>query len=307
MAIQVEQWVSDIVENLFPNNEAVTHRMDDSMFLDGKVIHLPQSGAAPTVVVDRSSFPATSTQRTDTESSYQIKSFTTDPSHVTDTEDLEVSYPKRGSILIDHQEVLRTSVTEYAFNVWGASLATNIVRTSGAARNPYASAQTGQRLRLTKTEFIEAQRLLSRMDVPVAGRLMLVDADLAADLLSDTEMAKMLQNSPLNIVEGAIGRLYGFDIFIRSSVLKYNNVGTPAKKAFGAAAAATDNLAAIAWHPRFVRGAIGNATNGGVKIFTKDNDPNYYGSVLSAELRAGFKQRRDDGKGIVSLVEAVAS
>lgn len=306
MAVTKEQWVTDLVENLWPNNEIVTKRIDDSMFLDGKVLHLPQSGGAPEVVMDRSVFPATATQRTDTESTYTIRAFSTNPSHLEDTEALEVSYDKRASLLVDHQEVLRTKITEYAVNVWSASLATNIVRTTGAARDPYAAAQTGQRLILTVNEFREAQRLMSRMDVPMQGRVMLVDADLVSDLYRDTELAKMLASPVLDLTEGAIGRLFGFDIFVRSTVIRYTNAGTPAKKGFGSAPAATDNLGAVAWHPRFVRGAVGNSTNGGIKIFSKIDDPQYYGDVMSAKVRAGFSQRRADGAGIVSIVETAA-
>src|SRR5205085_9811269 len=90
---------------------------------------------------------------------------------------------------------------------------------------------------------------------------------------------------------GIIGKLHGFSIMTRSSVLALDAAN--ALKALGSALAATDNLASLAWHKNSVATAIGDK-----KLFQNLNDPLYYGDVHSVLLMAGGRVRRSDGKGI---------
>jgi hypothetical protein len=60
MAIQKEIWQDHIEGNLFKNNEFLLASTDAGQYvLQGKVVHIPQSGATATVVKNRSSVPAT--------------------------------------------------------------------------------------------------------------------------------------------------------------------------------------------------------------------------------------------------------
>lgn len=305
--IQTEIWVSDIAENLFPNNEAILQSVDDSVYLDNKTLNLPQSGSSPNVVVNRSTFPATASQRTDSVRSYSIDEFSTDPIHLQHTEALELSYDKRASLLRDHVQVLGTKITDYGLQKWGVEGSDFIVRTSGANRPAATTGQTGTRKRLTKQDILEAKRKMDRMDVPKNGRVLLLNSDMMTDLLSDQELANLLSNPVSNLKEGVIGRLFGFDVMERSTVLMYNNATTPVKKALGAVVASTDNSASLAWHPSMVRRCVGTATNGGIVVFYQDQNPAYYGDVMSALIRAGFDRWRSDSVGVISIVESAGA
>src|ERR1700748_1488860 len=56
-AIQVELWVSYIIDRLYKDNQFLKYAWnDDDKVIGGKVVHIPNPGARPTVVKNRSSF-----------------------------------------------------------------------------------------------------------------------------------------------------------------------------------------------------------------------------------------------------------
>lgn len=300
MAIQQEVWLNDIQGNIFPNSEFFMQSVDDSPFvLNGKVVHIPQAGAKPNVVKNRTSLPAAITTRTDTEETYNLDEFTTDPILLQDTEAIEISYAKRQNILSEHQARLNEEIADWFAYYWGASLGANIARTTGTARAGTAPSATGNRKAVAKADLIEVNRLMNRMNVPGSGRKLLIPADFEADILKIDDFVHADKIGSAKLTEGAIGRLLGFDVFVRSKTTIYDNTGTPVRKAPGAAGAAADNLSALAWHPSLVSRAKGE-----VKIFIEEDKPEYYGDVFSALVRAGGRKRRTDEVGVISLVEA---
>ena len=104
MAIQVESWVDYIINNLFKENSFVDLCDNDSdNVLNGTVVHIPQAGAKPVVVMNRSSFPGTAVRRTDTDVTYALDVFSTDPTHITKAEEKEISCQKQESVLGEHR------------------------------------------------------------------------------------------------------------------------------------------------------------------------------------------------------------
>ena len=62
-----EFWSSYIVEKLFRTNPHMKLCFDESKFVQGgAVVYIPQAGAKPNVVKNRSSLPAAAVQRQDT-------------------------------------------------------------------------------------------------------------------------------------------------------------------------------------------------------------------------------------------------
>ncbi len=308
MAIQKEIWVRDIAENLFKDSSFLNLSIDDQGEMDGsaKVVSLPQSGAAPSAEKNRSSLPATASERTDTVVTYPVDEFTSDPVVVRDVDQLQVSYDKRANVLRDHVATLEELIADELAHNWapGASQSGQYVRTSGADRAAYKSYQTLTRKAVAKADIISMRRILDGQNIPQAGRILLIDSDLHADLLGISEFVDADKIGFANLVDGAVGRILGFDVMIRSSVVMYDNTGTPVKKAVGAAGAATDNIGSIAYHPNFVRRAIGGANNGGIKVFSQEDDPTWYGSLFSAMVLAGGRPRYTNYRGVVSLIEA---
>lgn len=307
MAIQKEIWTADIAENVFPDNAFFNRSRDDSQNLSGRIVHVPQAGTTPNVVKNRSALPATVTKRVDTTGDYTIDEFTTDPVVVPFTEQVEASYDKRSSILFDHIMSLQTSVANGALYSWAPSVGTGIIRTSGGPRAAYKAYQSGNRLAVSKDDFINAARILNRMDVPQEGRVCVIDADLVMDVMKIAEFTQAQMIGSANLVNGSIARLVGFDVFVRSTTTTFDNSATPVKKTFEAATAVTDNLSIQFWHPAYVRFAKGGSSNGGIELFAQESAPQFYGDVFSALVRAGGRMHRADQKGIVSLVETASA
>jgi hypothetical protein len=114
------------------------------------------------------------------------------------------------------------------------------------------------------------------------------------DSLSDNQQKDFSRY--IDAENGIVGKLHGFNIMTRSSVLAMTSAD--AVKALGAALAATDNLASLAWQKDTVAFAIGDT-----KLFQNMNDALYYGDVHSALVMAGGRVRRGDGLGVYIIAQ----
>lgn len=300
--IAQEFWVDVIIDKLFAANDVVMRTHNESEYvLGGSVVHLPQAGAAPTVVKNRSSFPATAVRRTDTTGTYELDVYTTDPTHIPDAEKMEISYDKVASVLRDHLEQLRTTITVELLHKWAGVGATQILRTTGAdsALNLAPSA-TGTRKVFTAADLKRAMVALNKQDVPQTDRVVLLPSDMYGELLDDPFLQNRDVAKEADYKNGILARLYGFDIMERSANTLFTNAGTPVKKAPDAASAVSDNQSALAF-----QGSCLTHARGEVRFFENVGDPQFYGDVYSALVKFGGRQRRTvDGKGVISIVQA---
>jgi hypothetical protein len=102
--------------------------------------------------------------------------------------------------------------------------------------------------------------------------------------------------------KGTMGQLMGFDIMTRSSVaMAAAGNGALAINTLAMATAATDNVACICYQEEAVSRALGT-----IKMYQRNDDPLYYGSVFSTRLRMGGRRRRADNAGVIAIVQAGA-
>ncbi len=304
MAIERELWRSDIVDTLFAENPFLNRAIiADEFVLQGKVVHIPQAGAPSAVSKDRSSLPATVTQRTDIDITYALNEFTTNPILIRNIDKLQLSYDKRQSVAGQDIAALNELVADWVLRNWAPTAAGSIVRTTGANRPAEVNATaTGTRKKFTKEDILALQKKMNKDNVPKKGRVLLLPSEFLADLLEDEDLIKRDNAKEADYKEGVVLRLFGFEIMERSKVLTYTNAGTPAPKDPGAAGATTDNNAALAWHPSAVERAMGDVT-----AFENIGDPTYYGDIYSFLLMMGGRIRRNDAKGIYAIVEAAGA
>lgn len=286
---------NDLAKQLFPSGNFLSYAKNDDAYVNNNSVELPNSGTLPAVTVNRSSFPATATQRTDTAGQYILAEFSTAPTNFQFSEGLMIAYNKRADLLEQHVKMINQKGEETALYNWAATGIT-VVPTTGSARATSSPSATGTRKALTAADVIKAINVLNQQDVPVEGRKIIVPADMYGDMLAIDNFVRADSFGTPNIPTGLIGRVYGCDVFMRSSVTVYT--GTTIK-AQGAAGAAADNQGAIVWHPDFVRRAKGAS-----KVLLRMDDPLYYGDVLSAVARFGAVRARLDNKGVVAIVEA---
>ncbi len=304
MAIQKEIWQDHIEGNLFKNNEFLLASTDAGQYvLQGTVVHIPQAGALPTIVKNRTSVPATVVQRADTDITYTLDEYTTDPILIPNAETFELSYNKRESVLSEYETSLRQTVADNILIDWAPTGSTGLVlRTSGSSVATTLSGTTGNRKRFTVNDLKNAQLQLNKQNVPMESRYALISADLFQQLTDDMSATQYRDfSAAYDVKDGILGRLFGFNIMMRSGVATYTNDTAPVVNPYGATPNATDNDGVLCWQTGAVERALGQ-----IKFFEKIGDPTYYGDVYSVSVRMGGRIRRSDAKGIVAVVQAAA-
>lgn len=302
--IQVEIWVNYIIDRLYKDNKFLQYAFnEDDKVVGGKIVHIPQPGARPTVVKNRSSFPATAVRRTDTDITYVLNEYTTDPAHIPNADMVELSYDKINSVLGDLMGYLTQDVADNMILTWLDESVTSPAKlfTTGAATAASTSAATGNRKAMTSNDLRGCQLAFNKLNLPRTDRYAMFDANMLDQLVADLSETQYRDfSSVVDPKEGILGRLHGFTILDRSSVA----VATAANavKAFGAAGATDDNAVSIIWQKDAVARALGE-----VNFFEKTNDPQYYGDVYSSLMRMGGRRRRADDAGVIAMIQTATA
>ncbi|HLO37245.1 MAG TPA: hypothetical protein VK173_02020, partial [Lacibacter sp.] len=237
MGLDVEVWKKYIIEKLRKDNAFMFMSKDDSRHvLGGAVVHIPQAGDNPVVVKNRNSYPATTVRRTDTDITYVLDSYSTDPTHIPWAEIQTLSYDKLDSVLGGHVRTLGETIADDLLIKWSPVAAQFVLTTGGptALTQAAVTGQTGTRKIFHQKDLIKAMTAMNVANVPKAGRKALIDDNMFEgfyDSLSDSQMNAFQQFADNK--NGVVGRLHGFDIMTRSSVLAYSAAN--AVKALGTA------------------------------------------------------------------------
>lgn len=299
--IEKEVWARDIAENLYADNQFMSLiGKDDSGYIDNRTVHLPQSGSVPTVVKDRTVFPAPISTRTDTVLDYSMNWYTVNPTIIPDNELQFISYDKRMDVIGDEIKTLGDTIANQTLYKWAAG---TTIRTSGSASDgAHAPSATGNRLLLTRTDLNKANKILDEQNLGVGKRYLIIPASQYwLDMMAISEFVKYLEFGRAVLPSGVIGNVLGMDVLIRSSVVVYDSTAT--LKTLGdngvpTSPATTDHLGAMVIHSPYVRKAKGD-----VKLYVQEDAPEYYGSLLSGGIFHGASKARTDGKGIVQIVQ----
>lgn len=301
--VEVEIWAQYIIDRLWKDNQFLTRAFsDDDKVLAGKIVHIPQPGAKPTVVKNRNVFPATAVRRTDTDILYSLDEYSTDPTHIQDAEKVELSYDKINSVYGDHAGQISEDVAGSAIVKWLDAIPQgNIIRTSGANTGELLTGLTGTRKVLVHTDIRKMQKQFNKWNVAADGRTSLLSPDMLDQLLESLSNTQYRDFSAyMDAKEGVIGRLYGFDILQRSEVaVSTETAGVCAINAYGAANAAANHDVAMFWHKDAVARALGE-----VKFFENVDRAEYFGDVYSALLRFGGRRRRADNIGVGAIIQS---
>ena len=305
-SVNTEIWVADVEENIYPDNSFIQEGRNDDDYIENKTVNLPQAGAAPPVTRNRDEYPIPVAKRVDSITKYDVVEFSTDATHIQYSEALEASYQKRQSVLFDHQEQLKSDIARYIAHTWAPTKAANIIKTTGNGRTPNLDGLTGNRKAITKYDLAKLNSILDLMEVPSDGRIILIDGGFKLDLNTLAELGLLDTVGTEVLRDGTVGKIMGFKPYTRSSTVKYTNDSNPQLKAEKSALLPTDRLALYAWHPMFVRRALGTGEGGNVKVFLDIDSAVYQGDVISALARCGASKARYDERGIVALVEDFA-
>lgn len=315
-AIQNEIWSKHLIENYWANNAwaKLAHQVAKEYIYGGKVVHIPAVNGRPEVVVNPTVFPIEPTDREDTDVLYLIDGHFVKPFRIPRADQHELNYDKRQSVIGEQSAAANNSAAIWHLYRWAKYIQTNddgstttmramIERTTGANVAPHLAGATGTRKLPLVADFKRAKVRLNNLDVPAEGRICVIDSNMLDQLTQDDEYKKSEKVYEKELIDGTVARVQGFNIFERSSVLKFSQDATTpepyspsAPPAGGSVAEDEQNAGAILFHPWGVETAMGE-----VEFFDATNDPRFYGDIYSAMLRSGGRIRRADS--VVTLIQ----
>jgi hypothetical protein len=294
------QFTSEITKLLFANNDWLSRSKSDDAFVNNNAVELPHSGGISEALVDPTSFPLTIEKRTDVATNYIMSVIANKPVHLEIDENLTVAYDKRASILEQQAKEIMKTVGETALYNWAAGAA-NYIPTTGTTRTANTAAgQTGNRKGIDIADINDINTRFYEDDI-VGGTdgvngIAIITPKQLSDLRNISQFTDAEKYGSSNLASGVAVRAFGFDFYIRSSVVRTNN--SDVLKAQGAAAAVTDQDAAIFYSPEFVRRA-----KSGIQVLFADNTPEYLGGIMNARCRFGAAPARNDNKGVYLMFE----
>lgn len=329
--VAIEFWDSTIAQFLLREYPWILRAKDrTAAVLSKSVVHIPQAGNLPGGVRNRKNYPAPMVRRSDTDITYVLDEVSTNPSHISDAEKVELSYDKVGEVLNDHIRQLNFLAAYNALYRWVGKNPTaggvtnldlnaaNIQRTtSGTTAATHLSGATGSRKLLTVDDVAAAKTILitqTKKELNPGKRALLLDETLYNQLKADAKLSNNQQYDLVGAVfqNGDLVKLHGFDI-IRTDVLpRFTNAATPLAKdpltdadiasgtglPYSVTAAATDNACAILVDFDFV-----HIAKGPTKVFETLGDATMQGDLYSALFRMGASRERFDQAGVVAIVQ----
>lgn len=304
MALQREIWTKDIVDNLFHNNEFIKRSIDDSPFVVlGKIVHRAVAGAASGTTKNLNAFPAAVARRADTDQTYELDTYRTNPTHVLNIEKYELAYDKRQSVLGEDENALIDACVQGLLYRWAPLVANTVLTTGADAPSGLIAGQN--RKSFTRAEIDRIKLIMDAGKISPKNRVAALTAyhmNQFMASLSDAERTDV--GRVMDLKEGIVGRYMGFDLYMRASLVRYRGadgayvVVDEQDNAF--AADNDDRAGSLIYQQDSVSRAIGETI-----MFGDEGKPEYYGDIYSFEQRMGGRIRRPSG--IYSVVDALAA
>lgn len=234
-----EVWTGELVKRFNHTGTFLDGVPDYSRYVGNEVIHLVAVGVNPNVLVNNTSYPLPVASRADADIPISLDKLETEATVITKDEVYALSYNKMKSVHEGHRESLQEKSLDLAiYNFAPASdgAKTPVVKTTGNDNG------AGYKM-CTPAEIRKLKRKFDDQNIPKKGRRLVLCNQHIEDLLAVDEK---FASQYMNIRDGQILKLYGFEIFEYSEMPLYDN--TFSKKAFGSAPAGTDRDASVAFY-----------------------------------------------------------
>lgn len=280
VGLNKEIWLPDLMEGFYADDMFLSECRDMSAFVDNDVINLAEAGVNPDVLINNSSYPIATAQRSDAPLTLSLDTYDTENTLIRAIETAELAYDKRSSIVYGHRQSLKMKFMEYAaFRIAPSTNGTYtpIITTTGTDNG------SGNK-RLTFADVLNLSKAFDEAEIPAEGRILVLSVQHRTDLQNED---RSLYNQLLKDKQ-----LYGFKLYsLASKRLPRYNKTNGAKVAWAAAAApSTDVYASIAFHKDEVMRAQGT-----VDMFAKEKDPEQRGDVIGFQMRGLSMPIRNKG------------
>ena len=301
MAVQKEVWIPAIQENLYKGFELLRAvATDDSAFVNNKKVHVPNAGAPPPVMRGNTVYPVQATGRSDADIDYSLVNFEIGPVRLGWADALSLSYDKIASITNDLIGNLNEHMRDYVLSEWWTKNTSATVATTGSSTssNWLGGSATGSLKDILGADVRSAAEILDRQKFPATDRWLLLDYKMFWQLLADISY----NDARIEVVAGlsaTIDNIFGFKVVQLPFVGAVNTSDVVQKpnSAGSFSFAASDRPFGLALH----KSAVGFAFTE-VRGFSSDEEPTYFGDILSASIYGGGKYRRSNANGVVAII-----
>jgi hypothetical protein len=292
MALNIEVWISQILEGFYPDDSFLTKVVDYSGFVENNRLHIPSAGIDPAVLINNTTYPLAVVGREDQDHEITLDVFETENTLVRRPEAIEYSYDKLESVIGQHRATLRKCAASRAAHAYAPEMDgvnTPVITTTGAYANT--------RKRLSFEDILTLKERFDDAEIPLSDRYMILHPKHVSDLL--LEDVKLFKNLT-DVVDGEPFRFAGFGFYSFSQMPMYRMDGTTLKKVpYSAVKEATDVFASVAFYAKEVMKADGD-----IYMYSNVDDPLERATIVGFDKRFVALPMR--GKGTGAIVSATA-
>lgn len=259
--VYTEVWTGELVKQLRGGMTAsfLDGVSDYSAAVNNEVVHLVDVGGDPDVLINNTTYPIAAQELEDGDIALGLDKFQTKKTPVSDDQLFAISYDKMGSVIERHGD----AITIAKFKKAAHALAPN----SNTAKTPVvptSGEDDNGRKKCTRKDIIALKRKLDALQVPTAGRRLVLCSDHVNDLLEDDQK---FRDQYYNYTTGKIANMYGFEVYEFDNCPYFTKEGT--KVPFKNSPSGTDHQASFCFYTKRVFRAQGST-----KMYYRDAQTN---------------------------------
>lgn len=259
--VYTEVWTGELVKQLRGGMTAsfLDGVSDYSAAVNNEVVHLVDVGGDPDVLINNTTYPIAAQELEDGDIALGLDKFQTKKTAVSDDQLFAISYDKMGSVIERHGDAITIAKFKKAAHALAPNsntAKTPVVPTSGDADNG--------RKKCTRKDIIALKRKLDALQVPTAGRRLVLCSDHVNDLLEDDQK---FRDQYYNYTTGKIANMYGFEVYEFENCPYFTKEGT--KVPFKNSPSGTDHQASFCFYTKRVFRAQGST-----KMYYRDAQTN---------------------------------
>ena len=259
--VYTEVWTGELVKQLRGGMTAsfLDGVSDYSAAVNNEVVHLVDVGGDPDVLINNTTYPIATQELEDGDIALGLDKFQTKKTAVSDDQLFAISYDKMGSVIERHGD----AITIAKFKKAAHALAPN----SNTAKTPVvptSGEDDNGRKKCTRKDIIALKRKLDDLQIPAAGRRLVLCSDHVNDLLEDDQK---FRDQYYNYTTGKIANMYGFEVYEFENCPYFTKEGT--KVPFKNSPSGTDHQASFCFYTKRVFRAQGST-----KMYYRDAQAN---------------------------------
>lgn len=259
--VYTEVWTGELVKQLRGGMTAsfLDGVSDYSAAVNNEVVHLVDVGGDPDVLINNTTYPIAAQELEDGDIALGLDKFQTKKTAVSDDQLFAISYDKMGSVIERHGD----AITIAKFKKAAHALAPN----SNTAKTPVvptSGEDDNGRKKCTRKDIIALKRKLDALQIPTAGRRLVLCSDHVNDLLEDDQK---FRDQYYNYTTGKIANMYGFEVYEFENCPYFTKEGT--KVPFKNSPSGTDHQASFCFYTKRVFRAQGST-----KMYYRDAQTN---------------------------------